>query len=59
MFPRVVISTANALYQEYTSLKEETYKVEKIRASVKVIIQEEMPRMEPERTPKKMRGVEL
>jgi len=52
-------SEVNALYREYTALKEETYKVEKIQASVKVIIQEEMPRTESERARQKSRGLEL
>ena len=52
-------SEANALYQEYSALKEETYKVEKIRANVKVIIQAKMPMTKPELTPQKSRGVEL
>ena len=52
-------SEVNALYREYTALKEEIYKVEKIRASVNVIMQEEMPITQPERTPKKSRGMEM
>ena len=47
------------LYREYVALKEETLKVEKIRASVKEIVQEELPMVQPERTPKKSRGMEL
>jgi len=45
----------DSLYQEYYALKDETHKVEKIRASVKEIIQAKIP----ERVRQKSRRVEL
>jgi hypothetical protein len=44
-----------SLYQEYYALKDETYKVEKIRASVKEIMQVEAPK----RTQQRLLGMEL
>jgi hypothetical protein len=37
-------------YQEYLKLKDETYKVEKIRASVKEIMQAEIPKLERQKS---------
>ena len=45
----------DSLYREYTSLKDETQKVEQIRRSVREIIQSESS----ERKPKQTRGMEL
>jgi len=45
------------LTHEYDTLKEETYKIEQIRASVKTILHNEEP--QPERAVKKSRGVEI
>ena len=47
----------DTLYRDYYALKDETYKVEKIRASVKAILHNETP--QPERAVKKSRGVEI
>ena len=47
----------NALYKEYETLKSETYKVEKIRASVKVILHSDEP--QPERTKRRSQNMEL
>jgi len=45
------------LTDAYDTLKDETYKIEQIRASVKTILHNEEP--PPERTVKKSRDVEI
>jgi len=49
------LATKDALYRDYYALKDEIYKVEKIRAGVKAILHNETP----ERTVQKSQGVEL
>jgi len=51
------ISESKALTREYNTLKDETYKIEQIRASVKTILHNDTP--QPERTPQKSRGAEI
>ena len=52
-------SENDALYREYLALKDETLKVEKIRASVREIMQAELTKAQPEQTPQKSWGAEL
>jgi hypothetical protein len=46
-----------SLYRDYYKLKDDTYKIEKIRASVKMILHNGEP--QKERTAKRKRGMEL
>jgi uncharacterized coiled-coil protein SlyX len=51
------LAEKDSLYREYSALKDDTYKIEQIRASVKAILHNAEP--QPERTARKSRGVEL
>jgi hypothetical protein len=52
-------SEKNVLNREYTLLKEETQKVEKIQRSVNEILHSETPEQTTERTSKRTQGMEL
>jgi hypothetical protein len=49
------LAEKDALYQQYYKLKDDTYKIEKIRASVKAILHNDAP----EQTPSRTRGMEI
>jgi hypothetical protein len=51
------IAVKESLYRDYYKLKDDTYKIEKIRASVKAILHSGEP--QPERTAKRKRGMEV